>query len=559
MSSDPLNPSRFAHHPALARIIESYAQNAAAMIRDNRDREKREIADLNDRLARYVEKVRFLEAQNRVLENDIGLFRQAAHLHSQKIAVYYEAEKTSLFTLIRENEAKVSSAEQNIRKLEPEVKTARASLESSIEQRKRARADKKVQLKKLSEIEAENAYIKRLINDSEEEKSHINAEISRLRSEIKRNLALRDKERGNYSRAQATAQELLKRLNGNITQHEIAIRDEISKARRDTTDKNRDYFHKELQSAMKEIRDQFEKESRKARKTWDEWYKSKISEIKKGSERFSLNQNQAREEIHRIRSFLNELRNKISDAETTNQQHIKRMEDMRFREEEDLRTFELALTEKENAVIKMREECTKMSVELDRLCENQVNLHNEITHYRKLLDNAENLRTTFQSNFVIDTPAPTLRTTSYHSYGTAYTLNAKDSNDRTVRFDNIDLSIINHNQFRSSSKGDIKFIDHNDESVTIENSNGYRSHDLSNWKIQHYVNGGLVGLYIFPVATHIQPGQKITIHSSNSQVLVADHIAYQIASFNFSKNTKTILVDEADEEVGWYAHVTYSH
>ncbi|KAF1748762.1 hypothetical protein GCK72_025229 [Caenorhabditis remanei] len=56
-----------------------YAANAIAGIRDNRDREKKEIADFNNRLAHYIEKVRFLEAQNRVLENDIGLFRQAAH------------------------------------------------------------------------------------------------------------------------------------------------------------------------------------------------------------------------------------------------------------------------------------------------------------------------------------------------------------------------------------------------------------------------------------------------------------------------------------------------
>ena len=73
--TDPLNPKRLTNHPALARIIESgrtnlptgitssgslsaYAQNAAAIIRDNRDREKIEIADLNNRLARYVEKVR---------------------------------------------------------------------------------------------------------------------------------------------------------------------------------------------------------------------------------------------------------------------------------------------------------------------------------------------------------------------------------------------------------------------------------------------------------------------------------------------------------------------
>uniref|UniRef100_A0A1I7SZS7 IF rod domain-containing protein n=1 Tax=Caenorhabditis tropicalis TaxID=1561998 RepID=A0A1I7SZS7_9PELO len=432
--ADPLNSTRLTNHPALARIIESgrtnlptgittsgalsaYAQNAAAIIRDNREREKVEIADLNNRLARYVEKVRFLEAQNRVLENDIEVFRHAATTHADRIGVYFESEKNSLAVLVRENKAKISSAEQNIRKLEPEVIMARKNLESSSELRKKMREDKRSQMKKLSDLAAENDYTKRLITDCEEEKSHISTEILRLRAEIKRVIALRDKERSKYS---SGSQELLKRLNGSITQHEMAIREEINKARRDTTDKNRDYFHKELHASMKEIRDQFDRDSRSTRKTWEDWYHKKISEIKKSSEAFSINQNHAREEILRIRSIVNEFRGKLSDAETMNQQLLKRIDDLHYQDKENLRLFELALTEKENSVIKMREECTKLSVELDKLVENQINLRNEINHYRKLMENAEHLRTTAQSHVIIDTLAPGLRTTSYHAYGSAY-------------------------------------------------------------------------------------------------------------------------------------------
>lgn len=149
-------------------------------------------------------------------------------------------------------------------------------------------------MKHLSDLESETAYIKRLINDCDDEKSHLKTEISRIRGEIKRILALRDKERNGFSRSQTAAQDLLKKLNATISTHEIAIREEINKARRDSTDKNREFFHRELHMSMKEIRDQFESDSKKARKTWEEWYKKKITEIKKRSEKFSLTQNQAR-------------------------------------------------------------------------------------------------------------------------------------------------------------------------------------------------------------------------------------------------------------------------
>lgn len=44
-----------------------FGQNAASTIRDSREREKKEMSDLNDRLASYIEKVisRFVRAKNR--------------------------------------------------------------------------------------------------------------------------------------------------------------------------------------------------------------------------------------------------------------------------------------------------------------------------------------------------------------------------------------------------------------------------------------------------------------------------------------------------------------
>lgn len=114
---------------------------------------------------------------------------------------------------------------------------------------------------------------------------------------------------------------------------------------------------------------------------------------------------------------------------------------MKFREDEELRMFEQSLTEKELAVTRMRDECAKLSVELETLVENQIvssifyinkknhdlqNLRSEIAHYRKLMEQAENLRTSYQSDFVIDTPSPLMRTSSHH-YGSSYSLNVRDT------------------------------------------------------------------------------------------------------------------------------------
>lgn len=55
----------------ISGVLSPFAQNAATAIRDSREREKKEISDLNDRLAGCIEKVRFLEAQNRKIQADL--------------------------------------------------------------------------------------------------------------------------------------------------------------------------------------------------------------------------------------------------------------------------------------------------------------------------------------------------------------------------------------------------------------------------------------------------------------------------------------------------------
>lgn len=64
----------------------------AAQIRDARDREKKELSDLNDRLASYIEKVRFLEAQNRKLKADLDMLHGRKGKDTISIKTMYESE-----------------------------------------------------------------------------------------------------------------------------------------------------------------------------------------------------------------------------------------------------------------------------------------------------------------------------------------------------------------------------------------------------------------------------------------------------------------------------------
>ncbi|CAJ0599286.1 unnamed protein product [Cylicocyclus nassatus] len=59
-------------------------------IREVREREKREMQGLNDRLADYIAQVRFLEAQNRKLSHELERLKKA--MHAPGIRMMYEKE-----------------------------------------------------------------------------------------------------------------------------------------------------------------------------------------------------------------------------------------------------------------------------------------------------------------------------------------------------------------------------------------------------------------------------------------------------------------------------------
>ncbi|VDM79179.1 unnamed protein product, partial [Strongylus vulgaris] len=70
----------------------------AGEIREIREREKREMRGLNDRLAAYIEQVRFLEAQNRKLNHDLE--RLTKGKHAPGIRMMYEKEITQSQSII---------------------------------------------------------------------------------------------------------------------------------------------------------------------------------------------------------------------------------------------------------------------------------------------------------------------------------------------------------------------------------------------------------------------------------------------------------------------------
>ncbi|KAF8356297.1 hypothetical protein PRIPAC_97920, partial [Pristionchus pacificus] len=96
--------------------LSPFGQNAASTIRDSREREKKEIMELNDKLANYIENVRFLEAQNRKLENDLKFLKSRSGQGSQSVRIIYETEITTAREEVVNNGRKMEEVQKDFDK-----------------------------------------------------------------------------------------------------------------------------------------------------------------------------------------------------------------------------------------------------------------------------------------------------------------------------------------------------------------------------------------------------------------------------------------------------------
>lgn len=69
-------------------------------VKSTREREKKDLQDLNERFANYIEKVRFLEAQNRKLGTELDELRSKWGKETTHIKQMYEAELSEARRLI---------------------------------------------------------------------------------------------------------------------------------------------------------------------------------------------------------------------------------------------------------------------------------------------------------------------------------------------------------------------------------------------------------------------------------------------------------------------------
>ncbi|PAV81201.1 hypothetical protein WR25_14558 isoform B [Diploscapter pachys] len=453
---------------------------------------------------------------------------------TSSIKIIYETELTTAKKVVSDTGRDKEGLERELRKLQEELNEIRKKFEEAT----RGRADDRLKidelLVKLSNLEAEINLLKRRIALLEEEITRLKKENMRLQSELQRCKTELDQETLNRIDYQNQVTTLLEEIDFIKRVHDQEIKELQALAARDTTNENREYFKNELANAIRDIRNEYDQMMNANRNDLESWYKMRVQEIQTTSARQNMEQGYAKDEMKRLKTQLTDLRGKLADLEGRNAMLEKQIQELNYQLEDDQRSYEAALNDKDAQIRKLREECQALMVELQMLLDTKQTLDAEIAIYRKMLEgegNGPGLRQLVEQ---------VVRTTGINEVADTETM-------RVVKGETSSRV-----SYTRSAKGNVSIHETSPEGkfIILENTHRSKEEPIGDWKLKRKIDGKREIVYTFPHDFVLRSGKSVKIFARGSgphmppESLVFDHDD----SFGVGANVQTILYNKEGEE-----------
>merc|ERR1719289_652256 len=367
----------------ISGAVREVASNPTAVIAQ-REKEKRDLQELNDRFASYIERVRFLEADNKRLQSIIDTLKVKFEQLEVTLKEMYENELEQERKTIDETTKAKAEVELKVARLEEELADYRMRYDTEVKEHLITKERVPALEKGISERDAQIEFLTKTVDAQERELAKIKGDLARCQRDLRDAKTGADAEIVGRIELESIVQTKDDEINFLKNMYEEKIR-QLMDINFDSEDW-RTMFSNELALALRDIRAEYDAilESQKGADN-DSWYKAKFNEMLATSQRSGNELVESKEEVKRARAKYQELQMEISRLRGENAQLLERVALLEAELDALNKSHGLALDDAQAEIEKLRAQLAAQIMELKELMDSKLALDAEIATYRRLL------------------------------------------------------------------------------------------------------------------------------------------------------------------------------
>jgi len=527
---------------SISGAVREVAANPTAVIAQ-REREKRDLQELNDRFASYIERVRFLEADNKRLQSIIDVLKVKFEKLEETLKEMYEAELEQARKTIDETTKAKAEVELKVARLEEELADYKRRYEDEAREHALTKANIPKLEKAISERDAQIDFLTKNVDALERELARLKGEIARLQRDLSDAKTAADAEIVARIELESMVQSKDDEINFLKNMYEEKIR-QLMDLNFDSED-YRAMFSNELALALRDIRAEYDAilEAQKGADN-DSWYKAKFNEMMMTSQRSGNELAGAKDEVKKARAKYAELQKEIMALRAHNAALEERIAALEAELDEQAKLHRLAIDERDAEIEKLRAQLAAQILELKELMDSKLALDAEIATYRRLLQGEESR---LKEHMAAGGGAGGMVVQSSSSSASASAGGA--SQQVTVTRSEMSAKTT----YQRSAKGPISITECSPDGkfLVLENTNKSKDQNLDGWMIKRKIDNTPEMNFNFPKGFVLKSGKavKVWARSGGGVHKPPEEIVWNEAeNWGVGSNIVTTLYSDKQEE-----------